>query len=151
MLIGKIKDYVHCSLQSESCNEWFGGCHIHKLFTIIFKLDEGIQSDLLNEADKHMGALNFLRYLFLRDTPDKNTTGIWSRVDWLQTTYLQPLHTCLDMSKAHYDLKMKATEAEVRQAVSEKKCVKVKLNVGGQDLPQMPPAEQYKVSIYLTW
>ena len=62
-----------------------------------------------------MGALNFLRYLFLRDTPDKNATGIWSRVDWLQTTYLQPLHTCLDMSKAHYDLKMKATRAEVRQ------------------------------------
>ncbi|XP_071802038.1 glomulin-like [Asterias amurensis] len=144
MLIGKIKDYVHCSLQSESSNEWFGGCHIHKLFTIIFKLDEGIQSDLLHEADKHMGALNFLRYLFLRDTPDKNATGIWSRVDWLQTTYLQPLHTCLDMSKAHYDLKMKATQAEV-QAVSEKKQMTVKLNVGGQDLPQMPPAEQYKV------
>ncbi|XP_038063780.1 glomulin-like [Patiria miniata] len=145
MLIGKLKDYVHSTLQSDSHNDWFVGVRSHKLWVMIFKLDKGERTDLLNSADKEIAVLNFLRYLLLRDSGGQDLTGIWPWLGILQQVYLNPLQSCLSGSRTHYTLKVESTWKEIRRAEMKKENLTGILTVGGQQFPMMPLPEQVKV------
>ena len=63
-----------------------------------------------------LAALNLLRYLLLRDPISKNQTGVWSGLDDVESVYLAQLHTGLDLSRAHYDQRLKQVREEARQS-----------------------------------
>lgn len=68
-----------------------------------------------------IAALNFLRYLLLRDSKKSDLTGIWSMLELIDKGYLSELITGLELSKMHY----KQREEEL---VDEKK--RGKFNIG---------------------
>ncbi|XP_071948066.1 glomulin-like [Antedon mediterranea] len=139
-LIGILKDFVHETLQDTSSNSWFIGQHLVDLCQYVFDLPDGAESDILEQSDKIIAALNFLRYLTLRDKLEVNATGVWTHLNDLDEHYLQPLHKGLDLSIAHYELKL-----EEIQTKGAKKDDRLNVSVGGQDLPAMPVAQQKEV------
>ncbi|XP_033099012.1 glomulin-like [Anneissia japonica] len=140
-LIGILKDFVHETLlQGSPSNTWFVDQHLVDICQYVFDLPDGAESDILERSDKIISALNFLRYLLLRDKFEVNATGVWTHVDELDERFLQPLHSGLDLSKAHYDLKLKEV-----QKTGQTKDDRVSVTVGGQNLPTMPIAQQKEV------
>ena len=49
-----------------------------------------------------IAALNFLRYLLLRDPRHKDLTGVWSMLEDIDKGYLSDVVTGLELSKMHY-------------------------------------------------
>ena len=109
--INILKDQIDTTLKQETPSAFFVGTHLEKLLNYVFVLPEGATSDLLEESDRVLGALNLLRYLILRDNPKQNVTGIWNFIDNIDENYCNPLRTGVNMSRAHYQLEMDQTKA----------------------------------------
>ncbi|XP_071480912.1 glomulin-like [Diadema antillarum] len=145
-VIGKVKDYfIHSSQHHD--NDWFVGQRLADLYPLIFVLPNGPESDLLESSDKVMAALNFLRFLLLRDTPTSNESCIWSRIDHINGGYLTDLHTGLGLSMAHYQFKIDSLikESKTKGSGSGKPKMQTSLSVAGHQLPVMPPTQQMHV------
>ncbi|XP_072015112.1 glomulin-like [Amphiura filiformis] len=143
LLIGKLKDYVHETLEMPKCNEWFTGSHLLELFPLMFTLPIGAETDLLEESDKVLAALNFLRYILLRDPVSDNRSGVWSGLDEVEKVYLSQLHTGLDLSRAHYVQRLKQLIEDAKKSKGEPSSINV--TVAGQTLPKMPVQQQMQV------
>lgn len=59
-----------------------------------------------------MAALNCLRFLLLRDPVSVNETGIWSHIPHIEQGFIEPLHTGIKLSMAHYQARMTAVVNE---------------------------------------
>ncbi|XP_013909100.1 PREDICTED: glomulin isoform X1 [Thamnophis sirtalis] len=81
---------------------------------MVLSLPEGAETDLLQHSDRIMASLNLLRYLFIKDKEDDNKTCVWTELYKIESNFLKPLHTGLNMSRAHY-------EAEIKRKKENKK------------------------------
>ncbi|XP_072947201.1 glomulin-like [Epargyreus clarus] len=138
------------SLYKENINEVFKqniempscymGTELIDMIKKICHLPHGAESDLVELADHIITTLNFLRYLLLRDT--KNVTGIRDCIDMLEADYLSKLRVALNMSKAHYEVKLK--DIEESRTIPEAG-VEISVNVGGNYLDKIPTDKKKEI------
>uniref|UniRef100_A0A5F9DRN3 Glomulin, FKBP associated protein n=1 Tax=Oryctolagus cuniculus TaxID=9986 RepID=A0A5F9DRN3_RABIT len=90
-----------------------------------------------------MASLNLLRYLIIKDNENDNQTGVWTELGKIENNFLKPLHTGLNMSKAHYEAEIKNSQ-ENSQAIQKSKDL-CSITVGGEKMPNIPPEMQLQV------
>ncbi|XP_058938429.1 glomulin [Kogia breviceps] len=137
-IIQNIKNQIDMSLK-RTYNKWFTGPQLISLLDLVLFLPEGAETDLLQNSDRIMASLNLLRYLVIKDNENDNQTGLWTELEKIENNFLKPLHTGLNMSKAHYEAEIKNSQ-EVQK--SKDLC---SVTVGREEIPNMPPEMQLKV------
>ncbi|KAM6167854.1 glomulin isoform 1-T1 [Erethizon dorsatum] len=141
-IIQNIKNQIDMSFK-KTPNKWFTGPQLISLLDLVLFLPEGAETDLLQNSDRIMAALNLLRYLVIKDNENDNQTGLWTELGKIENNFLKPLHTGLNMSKAHYEAEIKNSQ-ENNQAVQKSKDL-CSVTVGREEIPNMPPEMQLKV------
>uniref|UniRef100_A0A4X1U5B5 Glomulin, FKBP associated protein n=1 Tax=Sus scrofa TaxID=9823 RepID=A0A4X1U5B5_PIG len=137
---GLVKVMTLCPIETLGTpNKWFTGPQLVSLLHLVLFLPEGAETDLLQNSDRIMASLNLLRYLVIKDNENDNQTGLWTELEKIENNFLKPLHTGLNMSKAHYEAEIKNSQ-EVQK--SKDLC---SVTVGGEEIPNMPPEMQLKV------
>ena len=101
-LINLIKDNVGVCLNTQS--PFFLQDKLSALLPLIWHLPHGVETDLLENMDPIMGALNLARFLLLRDKT--NTSGFADHLNMFDADFLQPLAKGLSLSRAHYELEL---------------------------------------------
>ena len=109
---------------------------LKKILFLITSLKDGPATDLLEHSDRIISVLNFLRYLILRDPPGVNSTGFWSFYPELETKFIKPLFTGLDMSRAHYAEELKGLESNRTLKTNDEE-VEMSVTVAGFKMPKM--------------
>lgn len=141
-IIQNIKNQIDISLK-RTYNKWFTGPQLISLLDLVLFLPEGAETDLLQNSDRIMASLNLLRYLVIKDNENDNQTGLWTELGKIENNFLKPLHTGLNMSKAHYEAEIKNSQENSQEVQKSKDLCSI--TVGGEDLPNMPPEMQLKV------
>nr|XP_027790949.1 glomulin [Marmota flaviventris] len=141
-IIQNIKNQIDLSFKKTK-NKWFTGPQLISLLDLVLFLPEGAETDLLQNSDRIMASLNLLRYLVIKDNENNSQTGLWTELGKIENNFLKPLHTGLNMSKAHYEAEIKNSQ-ENSQAVQKSKDL-CSVTVGGEEIPNMPPEMQLKV------
>ncbi|KAM4872329.1 glomulin [Thomomys bottae] len=141
-IIQNIKNQIDLSFK-KTYNKWFTGPQLVSLLDLVLLLPEGAETDLLQNSDRIMASLNLLRYLVIKDNENDNQTGLWTELGKIENKFLKPLHTGLNMSKAHYEAEIKNSQ-ENRQAVQKSQSL-CSVTVSGEEIPNMPPEMQLKV------
>ncbi|KAM5160279.1 glomulin isoform 1-T2 [Callospermophilus lateralis] len=141
-IIQNIKNQIDLSFKKTK-NKWFSGPQLISLLDLVLFLPEGAETDLLQNSDRIMASLNLLRYLVIKDNENNSQTGLWTELGKIENNFLKPLHTGLNMSKAHYEAEIKNSQ-ENSQAVQKSKDL-CSVTVGGEEIPNMPPEMQLKV------
>lgn len=136
------KSSINEAFQNPSMDDCFTGPQFSNMLKKICFLPHGAESDLVELADQIITSLNFLRYLTIKDTV--NITGIQDCFSFIENNYLEQLRVGLNISKAHYEVKLKDIE-EGKHLPDEK--VEISLNVGGNVLDNIPK-ENMKEIIY---
>lgn len=140
-----LKEEVNGILNDDVPSEYFVGSNLKDLvLQSVITLEQGPATDIIDNSDRLIGVLNFLRYLILRDPPDKNITGFWNYFPKIQQDFLDKIRTGLDMSKAHYKLELKNLQ-EGKMKKTEESCVEIDLCVGGEQISQLQPEQQIDV------
>lgn len=141
-IIQNIKNQIDLALKADTQNRWFLGTRLTALLHMVLLLPEGAETDLLQNSDRIMASLNLLRYLVIKDDEFINETGVWTELQKIELRFLRPLHTGLNMSRAHY-------EAEIKNTIDKKKGPHSKtvysVSAGGTKLPDMTPEMQLQV------
>ncbi|XP_064416125.1 glomulin, FKBP associated protein a isoform X1 [Latimeria chalumnae] len=140
-IIQNIKNQIDLALKPGHENVWFSGLRLIPLLHIALSLPEGAETDLLQNSDRIMASLNLLRYLLIRDNEYENLTGIWTELSKIDQNFLKPLHTGLNMSKAHYEAEIKSN----RENKKRKDSPVCSITVGGEKLPNMTTEMQLQV------
>lgn len=136
---------IEC-LQAKPPMPYFLGSNLGTLIKLACKLHHGSASDLVELCDEIITSLNLLRFLFIRDK--QNQTGIWNLVNKLHNEYLLPLREGIDLSRAHWKVKIKDLEEQKKMhkitenIELEKSYAEITLTVGGEKLPAMPVPEK---------
>ncbi|CAH0694221.1 unnamed protein product [Spodoptera exigua] len=136
------KSSLNEAFEDPCIDDCFRGPQLLNMLKKICYLPHGAESDLVELADQIITALNFLRYLALKDT--KNLTGIRDCFSYIENNYLEQLRVGLNMSKAHYEVKLKDIEEGKNLPGSN---INVSVNVGGNVLDKIPE-ENVKEMIY---
>ncbi|TRY87521.1 hypothetical protein DNTS_007083 [Danionella cerebrum] len=144
-IIKNIKNQIDFSLKLGNGNEWFMGTNLLPLLRLVLCLPHGPETDLLQNMDRIMESLNLLRYLLLRDKEWENETGIWTELYKIEDTFLKPLRTGLNMSKAHYEAELKSTKENKKISSKDSKMSICSVTVGNENLPNMTPEMQLQV------
>ncbi|XP_036113061.1 glomulin isoform X3 [Molossus molossus] len=142
-IIQNIKNQIDISLKRTHNNKWFTGPQLISLLDLVLFLPEGAETDLLQNSDRIMASLNLLRYLVIKDNEHDNQTGLWTELGKIENNFLKPLHTGLNMSKAHYEAEIKNSQENSQEVQKSKEFCSV--TVGGEEIPNMPPEMQLKV------
>ncbi|XP_008695933.1 glomulin isoform X3 [Ursus maritimus] len=142
-IIQNIKNQIDLSLKGTHNNKWFTGPQLISLLDLVLFLPEGAETDLLQNSDRIMASLNLLRYLVIKDNEKDNQTGLWTELGRIENNFLKPLHTGLNMSKAHYEAEIKNSQENSQEVQKSKDLCSV--TVGGEEIPNMPPEMQLKV------
>lgn len=124
----------------------FTGLNLKRIFLLITRLPEGPATDLVENSDRIIAVLNFIRYLVLRDPCNKNLTGFWDFFPHIDKEFLTPMMTGLDMSKGHYRLEMTGLEEENTSRMTDGAQVEMSISVAGFKLPKM--ARGQKIAIF---
>lgn len=140
-IIQNIKNQIDSALKTDPQNRWFLGTRLTPLLHSALSLQEGAETDLLQTSDRIMASLNLLRYLVIKDA--ENETGVWSELAKIEQDFLKPLHTGLNMSRAHYEAEIRSTNEKKKGSRSETPLCTV--TAGGNKLPDMTPAMQLQV------
>ncbi|CAI9621019.1 unnamed protein product, partial [Staurois parvus] len=69
-------------------------------------------------------------------------TGVWTELQKTELQFLRPLHTALNMSRAHYEAEIKNTNEKKKGPHSKSVC---SVTAGGTKLPDMTPEMQLQV------
>nr|XP_028588624.1 glomulin isoform X1 [Podarcis muralis] len=142
-IIQNIKNQIDLSLQSTTGSKVFTGLQLASLLDIILSLPEGAETDLLQNSDRIMASLNLLRYLVIKDNENDNQTCVWTELCKIERNFLKPLHTGLNMSRAHYEAEIKNKKENKREShVSKKIC---SLTVAGEKMPHMTTEMELQV------
>uniref|UniRef100_A0A8C9D2M2 Glomulin, FKBP associated protein n=1 Tax=Panthera leo TaxID=9689 RepID=A0A8C9D2M2_PANLE len=142
---GLVKVMTLCPIETLKThdNKWFTGPQLISLLDLVLFLPEGAETDLLQNSDRIMASLNLLRYLVIKDNEKDNQTGLWTELGKIENNFLKPLHTGLNMSKAHYEAEIKNSQENSQDVQKSKDLCSV--TVGGEEIPNMPPEMQLKV------
>lgn len=127
------KNAINEAFLDPTIDECFTGAQLSTMLKKICMLPHGAESDLVELADQIITALNFLRYLTIKDTD--NLTGIRENLGYIENNYLEQLRIGLNMSKAHYEVKLKDIEEgkDLLEGSTD-----VSINVGGNVLDKIP-------------
>ncbi|CAL4058696.1 unnamed protein product, partial [Meganyctiphanes norvegica] len=99
------------------------------------------RTDLLEWSDSIMTVLNLLYYLIIRDK--ENLTHIHDNIAQLEKSFLEPLQKGLDLSRGHYQLKLKELQDPI---LKKKKQMEFSVSsIGGVPLPSMAPEQEQEV------
>ncbi|KAK9404068.1 glomulin [Crotalus adamanteus] len=121
-IIQNIKNQIDLALKRAEGSRFFTGLQLISLLDTVLSLPEGAETDLLQHSDRIMASLNLLRYLLIKDNEDVNKTCVWTELYKIERHFLKPLHTGLNMSKAHYEAEIKRKKENKRaQPPSSKK------------------------------
>ncbi|XP_075414534.1 glomulin [Tenrec ecaudatus] len=142
-IIQNIKNQIDVSLKRPHSDKWFAGPQLVSLLDLVLILPEGAETDLLQNSDRIMASLNLLRYLIIKDNENDNQTGLWTELGKIENNFLKPLHTGLNMSKAHYEAEIKNSQENSNEVQKSKDICSV--TVCGEEIPNMPPEMQLKV------
>lgn len=140
-LITIYKDMVAEALKASDTeiSSHFSGSELKSLMLRqICVLPKGSETDLLQNSDSIICALNMLRYLSIGDR--NNRTNYWDWVRDVDEQFLAPLRIGLDMTRAHYKLEVKRV-----QDGTDDKSVDVEVSVSGETLPTM--TKDYKLQM----
>ncbi|XP_028918084.1 glomulin isoform X2 [Ornithorhynchus anatinus] len=138
-VIQNIKNQIDVSLKSAQDDKWFTGPQLLSLLDLVLLLPEGAETDLLQNSDRIMASLNLLRYLVIKDNAN-NRTGLWTELKKIEDNFLKPLHTGLNMSRAHYEAEIRSKKENRQESHKSKNpCT---LTVGGEKIPNMTPEMQ---------
>lgn len=121
--------------------ECFTGLQLMGMIEKMCHLPHGAESDLVELADQIISSLNFLRYLVIKDTTNK--TGIKEQFLTIDRDYLDVLRMGLNMSKAHYEVKLKDIKEESNKKPENQ--VEISLNVGGNVLDKIPTENKEQI------
>nr|XP_033771360.1 glomulin isoform X2 [Geotrypetes seraphini] len=141
-IIQNIKNQIDLSLKTGYGRKWFSGQRLIPLLHTVLSLPEGVETDLLQNSDRIMAALNLLRYLIIKDPEYENQTEIWTELSRIERDFLKPLRMGLNMSKAHYEAKISSTKQDRRESHIKTICT---ITAGGKTLPNMTPEMQLQV------
>uniref|UniRef100_A0A8C5KNN4 Glomulin, FKBP associated protein n=1 Tax=Jaculus jaculus TaxID=51337 RepID=A0A8C5KNN4_JACJA len=117
-VIQNIKNQIDLSLK-KTYNKWFIGPQLISLLDLVLFLPEGAETDLLQNSDRIMASLNLLRYLVIKDNENDNQTGLWTELEKIKNNFLKPLHTGLNMSKAHYEAEIKNSQEKSKHLTAK--------------------------------
>ncbi|XP_075979192.1 glomulin-like isoform X1 [Anticarsia gemmatalis] len=134
------KNSINEAFKDPKVDECFTGAQLSNMIKKICLLPHGAESDLVELADQIISALNFLRYLTIKDAD--NITGIRDNFSFIENNYLEKLRVGLNMSKAHYEVKLKDIE-EGKDLPEEN--VNVSINVGGNVLDKIPKENKKEI------
>ncbi|XP_060587268.1 glomulin-like isoform X1 [Ruditapes philippinarum] len=123
----------------------FCGINLKRVFLLMTSLPEGPATDLVENSDRIIAVLNFIRYLVLKDPPKTNLTGFWDFYPHIEKEFLKPLHLGLDMSKGHYQLEITGLEEGSQSKKSLEEQVEMSISVAGFKMPKM--ARGQKIAI----
>ncbi|XP_043477746.1 glomulin [Leptopilina heterotoma] len=138
-----VKDSVIMCLERNPPLNYFLGSNLHSLLSIVCNLQHGSATDLIEIAEEIIAALNLLRFLSIRDS--ENVTGFWNYVENLEKYYLKDLRTGIDLSRAHWKLKLNDLNEEKNLSKSKKAEIdNVTVTVGGENLSMLPISEKIK-------
>lgn len=140
-LAAMYKDMMAEALNSDSAlSNAFTGEVLHRfLLKHICTLNKGAETDLLQNSDQIITALNMCRFLALRDR--ENRTTFWDLIDQLRDHFLKPLQTGIEFTKAHYKLE----ERRVADGLDEDN-VKVGVSLTtGEQLPEITKEAKLKM------
>ncbi|XP_077309046.1 glomulin [Lithobates pipiens] len=141
-IIQNIKNQIDLALKADTQNRWFLGTRLTPLLHMVLLLPEGAETDLLQNSDRIMASLNLLRYLVIKDDEFINDTGVWTELQKIELRFLRPLHTGLNMSRAHYEAEIKNTIEKTKGPHSR---TAYSVSAGGTKLPDMTPEMQLQV------
>ena len=144
-VIQLLKNEIDRSLKSTHPTVYFRGPRLEKLLTLVFALPDGVETDLLDQSETIMAALNLLRYLVLRNKPTDDATGVWRHVPRIQQAYCEPLQTAINMSHAHYALDIERTN---KGEDTNDSSLDATLSVGDRILPELD--QEQRVSVMAT-
>lgn len=141
-----VKDSVIMCLEKNPPLNYFLGSNLHSLLAVVCNLQHGSATDLIEIAEEVIAALNLIRFLAIRDS--ENVTGFWNYVENLEKHYLRDLRTGIDLSRAHWKLKLNDLNEEKNLSKSKKGDVdnNVTVTVGGENLSMLPIGEKIKFS-----
>ena len=109
----------------------------------VFKLDKGVETDLIENADTTIAALNVLRFLLIRDKA--NNTDIYDYLKDIEESFLKPLRSALDLSRAHYKNEESLVKSGKDQLKAEETLMSVNVLGTDGDLPVLD--EEKKLNI----
>ncbi|XP_037973413.2 glomulin [Plutella xylostella] len=118
----------------------FSGAQLKNMIKKMCHLPHGAESDLMELGDQIISCLNFLRYLALKDI--NNVTGIRDCFGFLESEYLAKLRIGLNMSKAHYEVKLRDIEEGKDQP---EELAKVSINIAGNMLDNIPADKKKEI------
>lgn len=123
LLIHSIKNEVDSALKEVPCSapvpSKFLGQDLAPLLDLVLRVGEGVE--LLKEFDSLMSALNFLRYLLIRDKQELNQTGVWDMLDSLSAEFITPLRQLLMETGSQCQSEVHLKREEMRAAKQERK------------------------------
>ena len=102
VIINIIKDQIDLCLKMNW--PYFLHDRMDAILPLIWSLPNGVETDLLEQMDAIMAALNLARYLLLRDAND--ASGLRHHLLGLEEDFLEPLGRALKISRAHYELQL---------------------------------------------
>lgn len=134
-LITLYKDMIMDALQSPDDRlYWFKEKRLYDIVHQICKLKDGVETDIVESADQIISALNLLRFIVLKDI--ENVTGIWDCMDTIKKGYLETLREGINMSRAHYELKLlDLTDPSIS---NKENSPKISVSVSGSSLDSLP-------------
>lgn len=111
MLITLLKDEI---LENYEKPDLADILDVEKLYQIIFALPKAEKSDLLENSEHIVGALNLLKLLVTLDPPAKNATKIWNVLPTIEDQFLHDLGRAIELSRCHFSLEMKKLKERMR-------------------------------------
>ncbi|XP_060088169.1 glomulin [Heteronotia binoei] len=142
-IIQNIKNQIDLSLKSAKSSKCFTGLQLVSLLDAVFSLPEGAETDLLQNSDRIMASLNLLRYLVIKDNENDNETCVWTELTKIEQNFLKPLHTGLNMSRAHYEAEIKNKKNNKRESHTSRTVCSV--TVAGEKMPAMTTEMELQV------
>lgn len=139
VVIHYVKEKVDQELNGKAEMVFSKPSKLKDLLKSITHLPNGTETDILVYSDKIMPALNLLRYLLIRDKD--NITQITELHDEINTEFLKPLRTGLNLSRAHYEAELKHCHKK-KSSVHGNKNSDSDFTINGLPLPNLPLAQQ---------
>ncbi|XP_044584032.1 glomulin-like [Cotesia glomerata] len=151
LIISILKELIITSLDTKLPCEYFIGDKLAAILLRICKLPNESKSDLVEISDEIITTLNLLRFLILRDK--NNITNIWTVLKSIEINYLEPLRKGIELSRAHWEMKIRDLENEKKMLGNQKDEILTDINVmvGGENLPKMPVEETIKFCTRSLW
>lgn len=141
--IGLYKNMIAKSLEADELPAHFNSAEFKTfLLRTICSLPDKVETDLIENSEQVLAALNIIRYLAIRDK--ENRSRFWDFLDELERSYLKPLRTAIDLSRAHF--KKEREQVSVSKSETMEIPRELKISVGnGDHLPDITKQHKLKM------